>query len=296
MGAGAVAPMIRRRVAAPLITQTVAFAAPVALCVAMRRSRARDAAVCALQMWAYVYLYKTPHDDAEGQAQRVHVDYPIAVDRLIGLGELPTIRLQRRLARRGSWTVLDGVLVWAHWSWFLVPHAAVAYVLVRRPERFTEAAVMMYAVFDLGASVYWVLPTAPPWYAAQRDGGARTEMPVRRMMVEYGEYFWRDGWGPLYSVFGGNPLAAMPSLHFGTTVMAAMLLGGVSPVAGAVGWLYAGTLGFALVYLGEHYVVDLVAGAALATAIRRFGPRAEPALRGIGRIVAALEERAHAGG
>ena len=44
------------------------------------------------------------------------------------------------------------------------------------------------------------------------------------MMVEYGEHFWRDGWGPLYSVFGGNPLAAMPSLHFATSLMAALLL------------------------------------------------------------------------
>jgi len=44
------------------------------------------------------------------------------------------------------------------------------------------------------------------------------------MMVEYGEHFWGDGWGPLYSVLGGNPLAAMPSLHFATTLMAALLL------------------------------------------------------------------------
>ena len=30
------------------------------------------------------------------------------------------------------------------------------------------------------------------------------------MMVEYGEHFWRDGWGPLYSVFGGNPWPRCP--------------------------------------------------------------------------------------
>ena len=28
------------------------------------------------------------------------VDYPIAVDRVLGLGEMPTVRLQRRLAPR----------------------------------------------------------------------------------------------------------------------------------------------------------------------------------------------------
>ena len=91
-------------------------------------------------------------------------------------------------------------------------------------------------------------------------------------MVEYGEFFWKDGWGPLYSVLGGNPLAAMPSLHFATSMMAAQLLAETGPLAGALGWGYTATLGFALVYLGEHYVVDLLAGAALTTAMRRSRP------------------------
>jgi hypothetical protein len=113
------------------------------------------------------------------------------------------------------------------------------------------------------------------------------------MMVEYGELFWRDGWGSLYSVFGGNPLAAMPSLHFATSVMAALLLAEVGPVAGALGFSYAAALGFALVYLGEHYVVDLLAGAALTAAVRRLEPRARPAVERVGRAVSALEAMAH---
>jgi membrane-associated phospholipid phosphatase len=297
--AGVAAPLLRKRVSAPpLAVQAVAYCAPLGLSVAARRSRGRDVAVCALQMWAYLAAYKSPHDDAQHQRTRVHIDYPIDVDRVLGLGELPSVRLQRSLAGSGAtaadWTVLDRALVWAHWSWFLVPHGSVAYILIRHRERFPRAALMTYAVFDLGATVYWLAPTAPPWYAAElaaeRDGQAPA---VRRMMVEYGELFWRDGWGSLYSVFGGNPLAAMPSLHFATSVMAALLLAEVGPVAGALGWAYAATLGFALVYLGEHYAVDLLAGAALTAAVRRLGPRAGPAFARIGRAVAALEEIAH---
>jgi membrane-associated phospholipid phosphatase len=89
------------------------------------------------------------------------------------------------------------------------------------------------------------------------------------MMSEYGERFWGQWWGDLYDVFGGNPLAAMPSLHFATSLMAARLLSEVGPLAGALGWAYTGTLGVALVYLGEHYVVDLIAGAALAELVQR---------------------------
>jgi membrane-associated phospholipid phosphatase len=297
--AGVAAPLVRKRVSAPpLLVQGVAFGAPLGLCVAMRRSRGRDLATCTLQMWAYLAAYKTPHDDPDAQRKRVHIDYPAVADRVLGLGELPSVRLQRALARSGKtledWSALERVLVWAHWSWFIVPHGSLIYILARHPARFTRAAVLTYAVFDVGASVYWLLPTAPPWYAAElaSEQGESTQA-IRRMMVEYGELFWRDRWGSLYSVFGGNPLAAMPSLHFATSVMAALLLAEVGPVAGALGVGYTATLGFALVYLGEHYAVDLLGGAALTMAVRRLGPRAGPTVARIGRAVARLEEMAH---
>jgi membrane-associated phospholipid phosphatase len=114
------------------------------------------------------------------------------------------------------------------------------------------------------------------------------------MMVEHGEAFWGSGWGPLYGFLGGNPLAAMPSLHFATSVMAAHLLAETGIAAGAAGWAYAGTLGVALVYLGEHYVVDLAAGLALAEAIRRAAPAAAPLLARVSAGVQALEARARA--
>jgi membrane-associated phospholipid phosphatase len=303
VGAALAAPLLRKRVSAPpLLMQTVAFAGPFGLSIAVRRSRSRDVAVCCLQMWAYLAAYKTPHDNEAAQAARVHIDYPIDIDRALGLGELPTLRLQRALARNDpatgapTWRTLDRVLVWAHWAWFIVPHGSLAYILVRHPERFSRAAVMTYATFDVGASFYWIVPTAPPWYAASVAGGEdRSERHVRRLMVEYGEYFWRGRWDSLYSVFGGNPLAAMPSLHIATSVMAALLLAEASPAAGVLGFSYAATLAVALVYLGEHYVVDLLAGTALTLTVRRLEARAGPALACLGRAVAALEAVAHQG-
>ena len=130
--------------------------------------------------------------------------------------------------------------------------------------------------------------------------------PVRRMMVEYGEQFWKHRWGPLYSVLGGNPLAAMPSLHFATSVNAAHLLAESGRVEGAVGWTYALTLGLALVYLGEHYVVDLLAGLALTESVRALAPVAGSVVRarrrrragdrgqgpGVGRMAEDAVERA----
>jgi membrane-associated phospholipid phosphatase len=245
----------------------------VAALVAMPRGRSRDAAVCALNMWAYLTAYEMPNDDPDRLAARVKVRYPITIDRALGLGVTPTLRLQRAFARPGSVNRFEQALVWCHWIWFFVPHASVGYILWRDPDRFPSAAARMYAVFDIGAVFYWTIPTAPPWWAGKhghlRSGEAGS---VRRMMLEYGELFWGERWPALYDVLGGNPLAAMPSLHFATSLMAAHLLSEVGPIAGAVGWTYAAMLGVALVYLGEHYAIDLIAGAALTETVRSRAP------------------------
>jgi hypothetical protein len=76
--------------------------------------------------------------------------------------------------------------------------------------------------------------------------------------------------------------------------MAAHLLREAGPVPGAVGWTYATALGFALVYLGEHYVVDLLAGTALTEGIRRAAPHVAPAARALSAALQRLERAAHA--
>jgi membrane-associated phospholipid phosphatase len=246
-------------------------------------------------MWAYVAAYELPNADPGKLEARVRVRYPIVVDRLLGLGVPPTLRLQR-LSKPGEINRFERVLVWCHWLWFFVPHSSVGYVLLRTPERFPGAAVRMYATFNTGAAFYWVIPTAPPWWAdAHGDIGVGEGPRVRRMMIEYGEQFWGDRWGDLYDVLGGNPLAAMPSLHFATSLMGAHLLSEVGPVAGALGWTYASLLGLALVYLGEHYAVDLVGGAVLTETIRRIAPRLAPAGRLVSSAVQSLEALASVG-
>jgi membrane-associated phospholipid phosphatase len=272
-----------------------AAATPFALVILRPRTPARDVLMCALQMYAYVATYKMPNDDPEKLQARVRVRYPVNADKALGLGTTPTLRLQRALSHPGRFAAWEKLLVWSHWLWFAFPHGTVLYVLIRHRDRFPKAAAQIYATFDIGVIGYWLIPTAPPWYAAERglmDDGRTPE--VRRMMVEYGEQFWKSGWAPLYGLLGGNPLAAMPSLHFATSVTAAHVLSDTGKVAGVLGWTYAATLGVALVYLGEHYVVDLAAGAALAETVRRGTPLITPLARRLSRAVQTIEARAHA--
>jgi membrane-associated phospholipid phosphatase len=288
VGAAAL-PLVRKRLRARGIPQAAILAgsalAPLSAAVLLPRGPRRAVLVCVLQMNAYIAAYKMPHDDEGTQAGRVHVDYPIAADRVLGLGELPTVRLQRALHPDGGFRWFEKALVWAHWVWFATPQASIAYVYRRDRARFARAAVLTYAVFDIGAIGYWALPTAPPWYASQQGRLPAGPAAVRRLMVEYGEGFWRERWETLYAALGGNPLGAMPSLHFATATMGALLLAETGPVAGAVGGAYAATLGFALVYLGEHYVVDLLAGLGLTLAVRRCERLGARPARAVGALV-----------
>ncbi len=287
LGAAFAVPLLRKRLRIPPpVTVAACAAGPFAVAVLAPRTRKRDVAMFAMQMWAFTMAHEIPFDDEERARRRLRARYPIVSDRLLGAGALPGARLQRGLARLPGIRHLDRVLAWVHWLWFLEPYVALAVILVRHPEHFPRAARQLAAVFDLGCAVYFAVPTAPPWWASEQG---LTEEEVRRIMVEVGEGTWRSAWPRMYGALGGNPWAAMPSLHFATSLAAGLSLAEASRGEGVLGLAYAAKLGFALVYLGEHYVTDLLAGAALVGAVRWAEPRSEPLALRAGEALARLE-------
>ncbi|HEX3262147.1 MAG TPA: phosphatase PAP2 family protein [Solirubrobacterales bacterium] len=307
LAASFLVPLARRRLRIhPVATVAATAAGPLALAVLLPRTRTRDVALFASQMWAFTVIHELPYDRPERLRDRLRITYPIVADRLLGAGELPNVRLQRAFSRPRRVTRLDRVLAVIHWAWFIEPYLALVWILLRNEERFPRAARQMAAAFDLGCLIYFAVPTAPPWWAAEngymaaREGRAGEEIVaaaapprLRRVMVEVGEGTWGRAWPSLYSSLGGNPWAAMPSLHFATSALGAILLSESGPLAGGVGWSYALALGFALVYLGEHYVVDLIVGAAVVAAVRRGEPLARPLAQHVSGMTQRLERIAN---
>jgi hypothetical protein len=106
--------------------------------------------------------------------------------------------------------------------------------------------------------VYIVFPETPPWLA-----GIRGQMPpVHRIAADV---LHRATWmyTPWYGA-GGRPEGAMPSMHAGIAVLVAFW------AIRAWGWRAAAVVAYpmamtiAVVYLGEHFAVDAIAGAILA--------------------------------
>ena len=55
-------------------------------------------------------------------------------------------------------------------------------------------------------------------------------------------------------------MAAMPSIHFAATVLLVFPALHAGRLLGAIALVYALLMGGALVYLGEHYILDLAVG------------------------------------
>ena len=295
LAAAVVVPHVRRQLRVPAaVTVASTLAAPAAIAVLWPRSRRRDLALFFSQMWAFAVTHELPYDDPERLRKRLFIEYPIRVDRWIGRGRLPNARLQEALHDGPAGGVLTRVSAWAHWLWFVQPYMALFWILFRNRDDFPHSARQMAAVFDIGCVVYFVAPTAPPWWASENGF---TDEEVRRVMVEFGERIWGPIWTRVFGTLGSNPWAAMPSLHFATALMAAILLSDTGGrVQASLGWAYAGTLGFALVYLGEHYVIDLIAGAAIVLLVRRGEPITRPLVQILNERLRRLEVVAAGGG
>lgn len=181
--------------------------------------------------------------------------YPIDLERLLfGTGAV-SVPVQAMF--RADW--LDGAMVLvhgAHFVFFLFFGVAVWHA--RRPS-FWMYRRSMLVVMGCGALAYFVIPTAPPWLAAENG-----YLPT---IARVGAEVYASHVPQLFAAYDTNPVAAMPSLHFAFPMACTLL------TFKLFGWawrgvmtLYTLTVGFSVVYLGDHYVVDLLAGAILAAA------------------------------
>ncbi|MEA2156631.1 MAG: hypothetical protein QOE11_2771 [Solirubrobacteraceae bacterium] len=275
--AGVVLAQLRKRLELPA-PATVAIAGLVplgAIAATSPRSRTRYIAAGAAYMWLFKITWEMPFDHPERLRRRVRVDYPIRIDTFLGGGVTPTQRLQRALREPGHITVFDMAVTVVYGSWF-APHLLLGYLLLRDERYVPRAAGRLTAAYHLTTPFYWAVPTAPPWWASEHGErmGGEVERIVRAVVCHVA------GIAPPENTEGpGNPWGSMPSDHISSAAITAMGLSEVGALYGAIGWTYVAAAGFAVVYLGEHYLVDVLAGLAVAEIVRRGEPHVAPLVR-----------------
>lgn len=123
-----------------------------------------------------------------------------------------------------------------------------------RRDLFAPFVASMLICGAIGLAVYLVFPEAPPWLAAEHG----VIPPVRRISSEVIAHV-----GPLNAVYGGAdplPNAAMPSLHVAYPLIVAWWTIAAAGRRALPLLLYPLVLAVGVVYLGEHWAVDSLAG------------------------------------
>lgn len=220
-----------------------------------------------LVQWLTAPLGTGDGEDTNRLGFPLHVVGPARADEVV-FGTVPTVWLQERLHDGAAhWYDAAAALVYVTHFVTIPLVTAVVWFWVRH--RFTEWLAAVLTLSLVGIAGYVVYPAAPPWLAAE----AGEIGPVERISGIGWEWLHLDVVADLTEMgqAGSNPVAAMPSLHAG----AAFLVAGFAALS--LGWAwrlvlaaYAVAMAVTLVYTGEHYVVDVAAGwavAALALAV-----------------------------
>ena len=259
---------------------------PLAVAAALPRGRSQYAATWAAYVWLFKAAWEIPYDKPEKLEPRLRIDYPIRFDSLVGAGVPPGVRLQRALREPPRISALDVAMTGLHYALWAAPHGVLGWILVRDDERFPRVAGRLAAVYHLTTLGYWYLPTAPPWWASEQEGrmGGDLQHVTRDVTLEIKARIGLEEPPPFHERRQsdrreGNPWGSMPSDALPAAAVTARALGEISPLAGALGWTLTALDGFVLVYLGEHYVADLIAGLLLVELIWRGEPVLLPLVR-----------------
>jgi hypothetical protein len=134
-------------------------------------------------------------------------------------------------------------------------------------ERRAEAQVIMWALLALhliGYTIHFVHPTAPPWYVADYGTGPAvvTAPPDAAGGLRFDQVVGISWFSSQYAV-SSSVFGALPSLHVGQTFLAVLFAWRYRSLRVVV-TAFFGLVFLASVYLNHHYVVDGIAGMAIA--------------------------------
>ena len=176
-----------------------------------------------------------------------------AVERALFGGHEPTLVLQAAIGRLGDSDLFEDVASFVYSAHFVLPVAVGAWLWARNRTEFQRFGLSLVVLCSLAFVTYVIAPTAPPWLAQPDSVQHLMQQTVLRLDLP-SALTW------LYAHHDYNLYAAFPSLHAGFPVLAAVAAWRQDRRVGTVLTVWAALVWIAVVYLGEHYVTDVLGG------------------------------------
>ena len=207
-----------------------------------------------------------------------HLTDLIAADRFLTFGHEPTIWLQSHLYHPGvvePWDVFASSMYLMH---FVAPLVSGFILWMVDRAMFRKFAVAFILVALAGFATYIMFPAVPPWMAGEhlvRVGNTYVKSPQGHVYLPGVKNLFNLAMGHWYNAsqgtifFGGlhlhyDKVAAFPSEHAMYPMLFFLFLRRQFGRLGYIALAYVGGIVFSIVYLGQHYVIDAVAGIAYA--------------------------------
>jgi hypothetical protein len=226
--------------------------------VAWRIGRLRSFVVTWVPLAVFLDAFARLRGVADNTGIPIHHTAILEIERHVFFGTVPTVWLQNRFTVPKHFRWYDYAATGMHWSHFVMPITILFLLWLRYPAFFRRYLITFVVLTTLVLDVYFLCPAAPPWMAA-REG----YLPhLARPMVDVAVQVNQSLFGNVYATIGAsNDVAAMPSLHASYPFLAFVMFWPVSRKLGLLGLLYFLMMSVSLVYLAEHYVMDILAGA-----------------------------------
>lgn len=225
-----------------------------------------------LGLWLGFNLARAYADDT-GWADRV-LGLVSRLEAWLGGGRLPSAVLQERFYDAGNLDQWDYGLTLVYLSFFVVPYVVAILLLWKNRRLFWRYVLATTMLFVLALVGFYAIPASPPWLVTEMVPTGEfpqvlrvTEEVLASLDLPFRLFNHQDDAGMRMSKvrFEPNPIAAMPSIHFAATFLLIFPARKVGKAVFGAAILYACLMGLALVYLGEHYVLDLVAAGILTS-------------------------------
>lgn len=207
---------------------------------------AREVPIIAISVVAY-FLVRGLTEGSEAVAQANAADL-IHLEKHLGLHWEPWAQ-GLILDRDGLVTLVDTIYIWGHWPVIAI---SALWLFFRRPRTYFLLRNAFLISGAIGLVIFTFYPLAPPRLA---------DIDVVDTVTLYSRAY-RVLQPPAFV----NQYAAMPSLHFGWNMLIGGGLAKESPYLPVriFGWVMPTAMLFAVVLTANHYILDVIAGAAVA--------------------------------
>ncbi len=159
--------------------------------------------------------------------------------------------------------LLAGFAYSTYFAWAIA--VGIILFVLREPGRFHQVVWNFLMLNVVGIGIYLLYPAAPPWYVMEHGLGPAdpNALPSAagclRIDALLGIRYFESFYSRSPNVFG-----AMPSLHVAYPILAVWHTWDRGWKWRAPTLAYALLMGFSAVYLSHHYILDVLAGAAIA--------------------------------